>query len=72
MAAEPEGHPLARRCTMRLPIELISTDFDGTLHAEHEDPPVPQDLEALIGGLQRRGARWVINTGRDLNAKTVI
>ncbi len=49
-----------------MPIKLISTDFDGTLHAEHEDPPVPADLEVLLGEMQARGARWVINTGRDL------
>ena len=49
-----------------LPIQLISTDFDGTLHAECEDPPVPLDLQALIGRLQNDGAKWVINTGRDL------
>lgn len=51
---------------MTLPIKLISTDFDGTLHADTEDPPVPADLEALIANLQARGAKWVINTGRDL------
>lgn len=51
---------------MSLPIQLISTDFDGTLHAEFENPPVPLDLQRLIGELQRQGARWVINTGRDL------
>jgi hypothetical protein len=51
-----------------LPIELISTDFDGTLHAEHENPPVPENLQALIGRLQRQGAKWVINTGRDLSS----
>jgi len=48
-------------------IKLLSTDFDGTLHAEHEDPPVPRDLEEHLAGLQARGARWVINTGRDLS-----
>ena len=53
---------------MSLPIKLISTDFDGTLHAESEDPPVPHDLQALIGDLQRQGAKWVINTGRDLSS----
>ena len=53
---------------MRLPIQLISTDFDGTLHADHEDPPIPRDLEALLADLQRRGAKWVINTGRDLSS----
>jgi HAD superfamily hydrolase (TIGR01484 family) len=51
-----------------LPIKLISTDFDGTLHAEHEDPPVPHDLQELISSLQMRGAKWVINTGRDLGS----
>ena len=51
---------------MTVPIKLISTDFDGTLHAEHEDPPVPLDLQALLGLLQNGGAHWVINTGRDL------
>src|ERR1051325_11228952 len=51
-----------------LPIRLISTDFDGTLHAEHEDPPVHHDLQELIASLQVRGAKWVINTGRDLGS----
>src|SRR5689334_3509798 len=51
-----------------LRIKLISTDFDGTLHADHEDPPVPHDLQELIGSLQVRGAKWVINTGRDLGS----
>ena len=51
---------------MTMPIKLISTDFDGTLHAEHEDPPVPADLQALIASLQADGTKWVINTGRGL------
>src|SRR5689334_19446471 len=51
-----------------LPIKLISTDFDGTLHADHEDPPVPLDLQQMIANLQSRGAKWVINTGRDLSS----
>jgi HAD superfamily hydrolase (TIGR01484 family) len=53
---------------MPLPIQLISTDFDGTLHADFENPPVPHDLQELIGSLQRQGAKWVINTGRDLSS----
>src|SRR6188474_961078 len=53
---------------MSLPIKLISTDFDGTLHAEFENPPVPLDLQELIADLQRQGAKWVINTGRDLSS----
>ncbi|MCB1128575.1 MAG: HAD hydrolase family protein, partial [Verrucomicrobiae bacterium] len=47
---------------------LISTDFDGTLHADHEDPPVPVSLQQLLGDLQQQGATWVINTGRDLTS----
>ncbi|HXG47850.1 MAG TPA: HAD hydrolase family protein [Methylomirabilota bacterium] len=47
-------------------LELISTDFDGTLHADCEDPPVPLDLQELLAEFQARGAKWVINTGRDL------
>ncbi len=53
---------------MSLPIQLISTDFDGTLFAEFENPPVPVKLQNLIGDLQRQGAKWVINTGRDLSS----
>ena len=53
---------------MTLPIQLISTDFDGTLHADFESPPVPHDLQKLIGALQQQGAKWVINTGRDLSS----
>jgi HAD superfamily hydrolase (TIGR01484 family) len=51
---------------MQTPIKLISTDFDGTLMAEFENPPVPAALQSLIGQLQNLGAKWVINTGRDL------
>ena len=46
-------------------IELISTDFDGTLFASFENPPVPPLLMELIARLQARGAKWVINTGRN-------
>ena len=49
-------------------IRLISTDFDGTLFAEFEDPPIPHDLQGLIGSLQAGGAKWVINTGRDMSS----
>ena len=48
-----------------LPIKLISTDFDGTLFAEFENPPVPVALQNWIQRLQDAGAKWVINTGRD-------
>jgi hypothetical protein len=53
---------------MSLPIKLISTDFDGTLFAEFESPPIPEPVQNLIGDLQSRGAKWVINTGRDMSS----
>ena len=53
---------------MPLPIQLISTDFDGTIFAEFENPPIPEKLQQLIGDLQDRGAKWVINTGRDMSS----
>lgn len=53
---------------MDLPIRLISTDFDGTLHADHENPPVPASLQRLLAELQQGGAAWAINTGRDLSS----
>ena len=52
---------------MNLPIKLISTDFDGTMFAEFENPPIPEHLQELIGDLQSRGVKWVINTGRDMS-----
>jgi HAD superfamily hydrolase (TIGR01484 family) len=53
---------------MSLPIRLISTDFDGTLFAEFENPPIPDVLQRVIGDLQARGAKWAINTGRDMSS----
>src|ERR1035438_7761606 len=61
------GQPRAAS-TMSLPIKLISTDFDGTLSAEFETPPIPEPVQKLIGDLQSRGAKWVINTGRDMSS----
>jgi hydroxymethylpyrimidine pyrophosphatase-like HAD family hydrolase len=51
---------------MPLPIKLISTDFDGTVFADLENPPIPEQLHRLIGELQGQGVKWLINTGRDL------
>lgn len=48
--------------------KLISTDFDGTLFAEFEDPPIPFELQRQIAELQSQGAKWVINTGRDMSS----
>ncbi len=53
---------------MALPIKLLSTDFDGTLFAEFESPPIPESIVTLIGELQARGVKWVINTGRDMSS----
>lgn len=53
---------------MNSPFQLVSTDFDGTLFAEFESPPIPRLLEDLIGGLQAQGVKWVINTGRDMSS----
>ena len=53
--------------TMCSPIKLISTDFDGTLFAEFENPPIPEPLQQLLAALQARGVKWVINTGRDMS-----
>jgi hydroxymethylpyrimidine pyrophosphatase-like HAD family hydrolase len=59
---------MRKHATMTLPIKLISTDFDGTLFAEFEMPPIPKSIETLIGDLQMRGAKWIINTGRDMSS----
>ena len=53
---------------MSLPIQLLSTDFDGTLFAEFENPPIPRALQDLIADLQQQGAKWAINTGRDMSS----
>lgn len=53
---------------MNPPIKLISTDFDGTIFAEFENPPIPDVLVELIADLQARGAKWIINTGRDMSS----
>ncbi len=49
-------------------IRLMSTDFDGTLFAEFENPPIPAELETQISRLQQQGVKWVINTGRDMSS----
>ena len=47
--------------TMPTPLQLICTDFDGTLHSDFTEPPVPQALQAKLAQLQAEGATWVIN-----------
>ncbi|MFO1457769.1 MAG: HAD family hydrolase [Verrucomicrobiota bacterium] len=51
---------------MTNPLLLISTDFDGTIHEDFAHSPVPDALQDRLLELQRQGATWVINTGRDL------
>jgi HAD superfamily hydrolase (TIGR01484 family) len=52
---------------MSLPIKIISTDFDGTIFAEFENPPIAAKFVALIRQLQAQGVKWIINTGRDMS-----
>ena len=47
-------------------IQLISTDFDGTLVSHASDPVFDRDCMELIAELQRGGAVWAINTGRSV------
>ena len=51
---------------MPVPLQLISTDFDGTLHSDFTDPHVPVALQEQIRQLQDGGITWLINTGREL------
>ena len=57
-----------RKTNLNPPIKLISTDFDGTLFAEFETPPIAPAIETLIRDHQSRGGKWVINTGRDMSS----
>jgi HAD superfamily hydrolase (TIGR01484 family) len=47
-------------------IQLISTDFDGTLVSHASDPVFDPDCMKLIRELQLGGALWAINTGRSV------
>ncbi len=51
---------------MPLPIQLISTDFDGTIFAEFANPSISPRLLEVIADMQSQGAKWVINTGREM------
>lgn len=55
---------------VRVSLKLISTDFDGTLHDDRTQPPVPVELQDFLLDLQSRGISWIINTGRDLPSLT--
>lgn len=47
-------------------IQLLSTDFDGTLVSHASDPVFDRDCMELIRELQQAGAIWAINTGRSV------
>lgn len=47
-------------------LRLISTDFDGTIHEDFADAPIPHELEMRLASMQAAGATWVINTGREM------
>ncbi len=47
-------------------IQLISTDFDGTLVSHADDPVFDRACLESIGQLQKEGAIWAINTGRSV------
>jgi HAD superfamily hydrolase (TIGR01484 family) len=52
---------------MRLPIRLLSTDFDGTLVSRADGPVFDLQCMELIRQLQDGGAIWAINTGRSVD-----
>ena len=45
---------------------LLCFDFDGTLVNHESDPPFHPSMGELLRELRRRGAAWVVNTGRSL------
>ncbi len=45
-------------------LQIICTDFDGTIFDSKDQPPVAAEFVARLGEAQRRGVAWVINTGR--------
>ncbi|MDP6902950.1 MAG: HAD-IIB family hydrolase [Verrucomicrobiota bacterium] len=47
-------------------LQLICTDFDGTLHSDFTEPAVPIALQEKLRELQANGVKWIINTGRTL------
>jgi hydroxymethylpyrimidine pyrophosphatase-like HAD family hydrolase len=53
---------------MKSAIQVICTDFDGTVFSEFEHQPIPPRLVQLIAQAQSEGAKWVINTGRDMSS----
>ena len=52
---------------MRSRIQLLSTDFDGTLVSRATEPVFDAQCMELIRELQDAGAVWAINTGRSVD-----
>jgi HAD superfamily hydrolase (TIGR01484 family) len=52
---------------MRLRIQLLSIDFDGTLVSRVTEPVFDAECMELISELQDSGAVWAINTGRSVD-----
>ena len=48
-------------------IQLLSTDFDGTLVSRAGEPVLDTQCMGLIRALQDAGAIWAINTGRSVD-----
>ena len=48
-------------------IQLLSTDFDGTLVSHAGEPALDRQCMELIRELQASGATWAINTGRSVD-----
>ena len=48
------------------PSLLLCFDFDGTLVNHEGEPPFHPALGEMLRGFRRRGAAWVVNTGRGL------
>ncbi len=51
---------------MQFKIRLISTDFDGTIHNPDDTPPIAFEWLERVRVAQTAGAKWVVNTGREL------
>ncbi len=48
-------------------IQLLSTDFDGTIVSRVSEPVLNRQCMELIRELQNAGAIWAINTGRSVD-----
>ena len=48
-------------------LQLLSTDFDGTLVSHLGEPALDRQCMELIRALQDAGAIWAINTGRSVD-----